>query len=501
MRIVQIVFFLFLTACTFAGNIYFTNESGDNLWNTPGNWRDGSWVLQSTLPDFSTHTVNINNGVHPKLTTSSVVKEMYCPYSNVAGTVTGFEITGSLNVNAGLTMGVTAGTMGVVDVNSGTIYVGGVLAVGSAGSHVLNIHDGFVDTAQLYLTQFNSSASAQVNISGNSTVNIRTKLWGGFGSKNYWSTYGKDNAHMDISGDLAKVTVPYAQQLEIRDYINMGIITANGGAGKVVLRPDPLTNTVKLTAAEKPSGVVTRVMPLGDSITYGIGSTPSGINGYRKSLYEMLETNGYNVDFIGSQLNGDFNDCDHEGHPGWYSYQIRDNISNWLASTPADIVLLHIGTNDIVNGTQNSNTIGEILDRIDTYESTNNVKITVVLARIILQVGDVHTNAFNNEVETMAQSRIAQGDEIIMVDMEHALTYPGDMADTLHPNDAGYQKMAQKWYEVMATLIQPAVTPPICVNPPSMDTNNDCKVDFADFVVFAKQWLTCGYDIQSSCWQ
>ncbi len=38
-----------------------------------------------------------------------------------------------------------------------------------------------------------------------------------------------------------------------------------------------------------------------------------------------------------------------------------------------------------------------------------------------------------------------------------------------------------------------------CVNPPSMDTNYDCKVNLADFIKFACQWLACGYDTQEGC--
>jgi nitrous oxidase accessory protein len=48
---------------------------------------------------------------------------------------------------------------------------------------------------------------------------------------------------------------------------------------------------------------------------------------------------------------------------------------------------------------------------------------------------------------------------------------------------------------------EPPVTSAICVNKPSMDTNNDCKIDMADFAEFASQWMTCGYDIQSACWE
>ena len=42
---------------------------------------------------------------------------------------------------------------------------------------------------------------------------------------------------------------------------------------------------------------------------------------------------------------------------------------------------------------------------------------------------------------------------------------------------------------------------PECINPPSMDTNDDCQIDLADFAEFASQWMTCGWDIQEACWQ
>ncbi len=42
---------------------------------------------------------------------------------------------------------------------------------------------------------------------------------------------------------------------------------------------------------------------------------------------------------------------------------------------------------------------------------------------------------------------------------------------------------------------------PVCTNPPSMDTNDDCKIDFTDFAEFASQWMSCGYDIQEACWE
>jgi len=42
---------------------------------------------------------------------------------------------------------------------------------------------------------------------------------------------------------------------------------------------------------------------------------------------------------------------------------------------------------------------------------------------------------------------------------------------------------------------------PVCSNPPSMDTNNDCKIDITDFAKFASQWMNCGLDPPEACWE
>jgi hypothetical protein len=40
---------------------------------------------------------------------------------------------------------------------------------------------------------------------------------------------------------------------------------------------------------------------------------------------------------------------------------------------------------------------------------------------------------------------------------------------------------------------------PACVNPPRMDATGDCRVTLDDFVVFASEWLSCGYDNPNAC--
>jgi len=209
--------------------------------------------------------------------------------------------------------------------------------------------------------------------------------------------------------------------------------------------------------AETLANGLVRIMPLGDSITYGIGSTNN--NGYRKPLCLELLNAGYKIDLVGSLINGDFIDPDHEGHLGWHAAggtngEVLTDVYDRLVANPADIILLHIGTNDILFEGQDPNEISDILDEIDRYSED----VTVILALIInRQTYNLATTEFNNGVNDMALGRIAAGDKIIIVDMENALNYSTDMSDNLHPDDNGYTKMAEVWYEALVGSLKDGI--------------------------------------------
>jgi hypothetical protein len=212
-------------------------------------------------------------------------------------------------------------------------------------------------------------------------------------------------------------------------------------------------------------------MPLGDSITRGSFSgvgDPSYMVSYRKALWDLLAARSYEVDLVGSRNDGwgipGF-DADHEGHGGWTDDWIvngnptnpeEGKLEDWLPAAQPDIVLLHIGTNDLE---ASSDDVGAILDVIKAY----NADVWVILARIINRNSYSQTTTdFNNNVENMAKGRITNGDKIIIVDMEDGAgikynlvsdTPPGDMWDTLHPFETGYEKMAWVWlYGLQAIL-------------------------------------------------
>jgi hypothetical protein len=208
------------------------------------------------------------------------------------------------------------------------------------------------------------------------------------------------------------------------------------------------------------SGEPIVIMPLGDSITKGSGTcsppdTYLNCTGYRDYLWNLLTNAGYNIGFVGSQ-GSEFqyqytHDNDHEGHGGWTPSQIDDNIAGWLNTYDPEIILLHIGTNN----TSQVSDVDDILDKIDAYEATNH-HVTVLLARIINRY-PYHsaTTTFNNAVEANALNRITNGDDIIIVDMEDGagINYSTDMVDTLHPNAAGYEKMANLWFSHLQDIL------------------------------------------------
>jgi lysophospholipase L1-like esterase len=192
---------------------------------------------------------------------------------------------------------------------------------------------------------------------------------------------------------------------------------------------------------------IPRIMPLGDSITRGVaGSTDNA--GYRDDLYSGLLGLGYTFDFVGPRQDGSFEDPEHLGIGGIKADQVTATIYADLLAHPADLVLLHIGTNDISVNQQNPARIAKILDQIDRYATG----VDVELARIINRVpSSTATTEYNRQVADMAADRI--GDLVTLVDHEPLLDYVTDLYDDIHPNDLGYAKMADGWLGPLAVAL------------------------------------------------
>ncbi|WP_241562648.1 SGNH/GDSL hydrolase family protein [Streptomyces hoynatensis] len=211
-------------------------------------------------------------------------------------------------------------------------------------------------------------------------------------------------------------------------------------------------------AAEPAAGPV-RVMPLGDSITDGI-TVPGA---YRIDLWQKFVAAGQEVDFVGSLSNGpsQLGDHDHEGHSGWTIAQIDANVTNWLATYDPDVILLHIGTNDMY-GSDPAGAPARLSALIDHITAQSPDAELFVATIIPISFADSTVRTFNAQVPAIVQSKVDAGRHVHLVDMYRALTV-ADLADGVHPNATGYGKMATAWYDALLSVpgaLDPGVAPP-----------------------------------------
>jgi lysophospholipase L1-like esterase len=201
-----------------------------------------------------------------------------------------------------------------------------------------------------------------------------------------------------------------------------------------------------------------RIMPLGDSITQGF----RGHDSFRRGLWLRLKKAGARVDFVGSLKENfggmphhtDF-DMDHEGHWGWRADQVLARVDNWAAKNVPDIVLLHLGTNDIGGGQDIEETVGEIEEIIMTIRK-HNPKVKVLLAQIIPMANEAineRIKKFNEQLESLAESICTEESPVILVNHFDGFDSQSDTYDGVHPNEWGADKMADKWYEALDSLL------------------------------------------------
>ncbi|HDQ40389.1 MAG TPA: cellulose-binding protein [Desulfonatronum sp.] len=196
-------------------------------------------------------------------------------------------------------------------------------------------------------------------------------------------------------------------------------------------------------------------MPLGDSITQGNRHQ----NSYRRPLWHILEEAGLSVDFVGSQRRNhwggppdpDF-DPDHEGHWGWRADQILTRLHKWTAAARPDIVLIHLGTNDLAHSKEPEVIADELSAAIQVLR-THNPRVAVLVAQLI-------DNAFisplvqdlNEVIKGLAAGSTPES-PIIIVDQWTGFDPRMHTYDGTHPNEAGERFMARRWAEALLPVL------------------------------------------------
>ncbi|HSR95742.1 MAG TPA: SGNH/GDSL hydrolase family protein [Kofleriaceae bacterium] len=212
-------------------------------------------------------------------------------------------------------------------------------------------------------------------------------------------------------------------------------------------------------------------MPLGDSITGSPGC-------WRALLWTDLQNAGFtNIDFVGTlppQGCGIAHDGDNEGHGGILATNMADQnqLVPWLAATRPDIVVMHLGTNDVWNARTPSVILTAFSKLVDQMRAQNpNMKILV--AQIIPMNPSNCTEcasrvvALNAAIPAWAQGKTTAQSPITVVDQWTGFDTATDTFDGVHPIDPGNRKIANRWFPALTAALNGTLTPnfSLSVNP------------------------------------
>ena len=223
------------------------------------------------------------------------------------------------------------------------------------------------------------------------------------------------------------------------------------------------------------SSDVIRIMPAGDSITFGMGDT----GGYRKYLDYFLKEKGYtNFDFVGPEgkNSASFNyngktvtyDDNHAGYSGYtilkqqggYGGGLYDVLkeTDAVKKTQPNIILLIIGTNDM-NYNHTESELEKDLHTLLDFMIADMPSDGMIFLSTIPELGGgmfmgggdktAQIASYNNLVKKVANEYNSSGKQVTFADIHGCLNGTADLGDGVHPNAVGYEKMGKYWAEVV----------------------------------------------------
>src|SRR6187402_344757 len=201
-----------------------------------------------------------------------------------------------------------------------------------------------------------------------------------------------------------------------------------------------------------------KVLPLGDSITFGLNTADPEGGGYRVELFRLAHSEGHDITFTGTQspngpsmVDGVPFPKNHAGISGQTIDQIAGRIPNPDLGDMPHIILVHAGTNDIYqNGWETADArLGNLLDKLIAQAPDALLVISTIIP-YPAQAQRVMT--FNSTVEGMVDERAADGAHMIFVD-QFAGFPAEELGDGIHPNKTGYARMGAKWYDTIKSYL------------------------------------------------
>lgn len=203
-----------------------------------------------------------------------------------------------------------------------------------------------------------------------------------------------------------------------------------------------------MTTLDHPSDGVLRLMPLGGSVTYGVGSSHG--TGYRKLLLQMLKDQGLNARMVGSRKDGTMPNNEHEGWRGFKIDEIERKAKKSVGSLSPDVFIVNAGSNDSLQAFEIAKAgkrMGKMIDFLWKTCPQSTVLLSTLIDNADNQTASVVRDV-NLQFRALAEKKAAEHKRIVLVDMcsSEGPDVQG-LVDGVHPDDEGYDKMAKLWFQ------------------------------------------------------
>ncbi len=295
---------------------------------------------------------------------------------------------------------------------------------------------------------------------------------------------------LDASSGLPTIDVGGA---EVR--IGVNITGSDGfaktGTGRLILEgANPFTGPVQVNAgalklaAPPVFPAIWRVMPLGDSITYGWQGSHAG---YRGPLHDLMISHAPGLRYAGSSAERPgllpTSPVDQRWHEGHSSYNLDDlsanldglntdrflqyggadrnpNGGHWLtggngtgrAPLFPHAILLLAGANDLDMPDGSMERLRGLVAKITTLRPD----ATLFVASITPINWHLGVLPYNAIVQAVVAEFQAMGKKVRHVDLHTGFPANGHIADGVHPNDIGFSWMAAQWHEALLRAHSPS---------------------------------------------
>jgi lysophospholipase L1-like esterase len=246
------------------------------------------------------------------------------------------------------------------------------------------------------------------------------------------------------------LTIQFTAQVDAATVSGLAVYSSDGGRFE-----EPPVPTIC------PATGPCRILPLGDSITDGIGGSAGG---YRVELFRQAVANNKDITFVGSKANGPTAvdgksfPRNHEGNSGWSINQIANIVPSPALNGDPNIILLMIGTNDSWveennNGPQvMAQRLGALMDKIINAKPNALLAVATITPRN--DYARQWADSYVAVIPGVVQERINQGFNVILVDQYKGYPSNGLGSDNLHPNDTGYKFIGQTWYNAIKDYLR-----------------------------------------------